>query len=149
VKLITALQEGLPTIQASMSELQQVFLNLINNALDAMEKKGGTIKLTTQAKDNLIKVSIEDDGPGIPKANLERIFDPFFTTKPMGKGTGLGLSICYGIVNKMGGEIEVKSSAGVGTLFNIRIPVTRQTDQKPSDGTERKWQDIPKGEANG
>lgn len=149
VKLITSLQEGLPTCQASMSELQQVFLNLINNALDAMEKKGGTINLTTQAKDNLIRVSIEDDGPGIPKANIERIFDPFFTTKPMGKGTGLGLSICYGIVNKMGGEIEVKSSAGVGTLFNIQIPVTRQADQNPSDGTEHKWQDIPKGGANG
>ena len=65
---------------------------------------------------------VEDDGPGIPEANLSRIFDPFFTTKPVGKGTGLGLSICYGIINKMGGKIDVQSTVGKGTRFRIWIP---------------------------
>jgi len=65
---------------------------------------------------------VEDNGPGIPEANLSRIFDPFFTTKPVGKGTGLGLSICYGIINKMGGKIDVQSTVGKGTRFRIWIP---------------------------
>ena len=124
VKLWTGLQKGLPTFQASLSEMQQVLLNLINNALDAMEKKGGTVKLTTQMQDGNIIIRIEDDGPGIPRANLGRIFDPFFTTKPVGKGTGLGLSICYGIIKKMDGDIDVNSVVGVGTTFNIRIPIS-------------------------
>jgi two-component system NtrC family sensor kinase len=70
-------------------------------------------------------VDIADTGPGIPKANLAKIFDPFFTTKPVGKGTGLGLSICYGIINKMGGEISVDSVLGEGTTFHIRFPLLR------------------------
>ena len=68
-------------------------------------------------------MEVADDGPGIPRANLARIFDPFFTTKPVGKGTGLGLSICYGIIKKMGGEIDVRSVIGIGTTLSIRIPV--------------------------
>ncbi|MDY6792627.1 MAG: ATP-binding protein [Thermodesulfobacteriota bacterium] len=123
VDLRTNFQHSLPTIQASLSEMQQVFLNLINNALDAMEKDGGAIEITSKLQDSQVIVDIADTGPGIPKSNLARIFDPFFTTKPVGKGTGLGLSICYGIINKMGGEIDVKSSVGLGTTFSIRIPV--------------------------
>jgi len=102
-----------------------VILNLINNAIDAMEKSGGTItigtKVSTIEKNHLV-ISIEDNGPGIPKDNLNRIFDPFFTTKAVGKGTGLGLSICYGIIQKMGGKIDVYSQVGVGTKFRIWIP---------------------------
>ncbi len=123
VELRTNLQNSLPAIQASMSEMQQVFLNLINNALDAMEKDGGTIETISKMEDSQVIVDIADTGPGIPRANLARIFDPFFTTKPVGKGTGLGLSICYGIIKKMGGEIDVRSSVGLGTTFSIRIPV--------------------------
>jgi two-component system, NtrC family, sensor kinase len=123
VELRTNLQNSLPAIQASLSEMQQVFLNLINNALDAMEKDGGTIEIISKSEDGLVLVDIADTGPGIPKANLARIFDPFFTTKPVGKGTGLGLSICYGIIKKMGGEIDVRSSVGLGTTFSISIPV--------------------------
>ena len=123
VELRTNLQDDLPSIQASLSEMQQVFLNLINNALDEMEKDGGTIEMISKMEDSEVIVDIADTGPGIPRANLARIFDPFFTTKPVGKGTGLGLSICYGIINKMGGEIDVRSSVGLGTTFSISIPV--------------------------
>ena len=126
VELRTNLQNDLPAIQASLSEMQQVFLNLINNALDEMEKDGGTIEMISKMEDNQVIVDIADTGPGIPRANLARIFDPFFTTKPVGKGTGLGLSICYGIINKMGGEIDVRSSVGLGTTFSIRIPVANK-----------------------
>ncbi len=121
----TNFSDEIPYIQISSTELQQVVLNLINNAIDAMEKTGGTIiiktKISTIEKNHLV-VSIEDSGPGIPKDNLDRIFDPFFTTKAVGKGTGLGLSICYGIIQKMGGKIDVHSQVGIGTKFRIWIP---------------------------
>jgi two-component system NtrC family sensor kinase len=112
-------------MKGSQSELQQVFLNLINNALDAMEKRGGTLDIKSHSEENQIVVEVADDGPGIPKANLGRIFDPFFTTKPVGKGTGLGLSICYGIVRKLGGEIDVHSMVDVGTTFRVILPLTK------------------------
>ncbi|WP_459916506.1 sensor histidine kinase [Desulfocicer niacini] len=121
----TDLGESIPYIRISPSELQQVILNLINNAIDAMEKSGGTIKISTKVSSIEIKhlvIVIEDNGPGIPRDNLARIFDPFFTTKPVGKGTGLGLSICYGIIEKMNGKIDVHSEVGVGTRFRIWIP---------------------------
>jgi two-component system NtrC family sensor kinase len=121
----TKLEDKLPFVRISPSELQQVMLNLINNAIDAMEKTGGTLTIETRKsriEHNHIAISIEDTGPGIPKENLDRIFNPFFTTKAVGKGTGLGLSICYGLVQKMGGKIEVSSQVGVGTQFRIFIP---------------------------
>ncbi|MCB2145821.1 MAG: GHKL domain-containing protein [Deltaproteobacteria bacterium] len=123
VELTTRLEPKLPAISASHSELQQVFLNLINNALDAMDKTGGTLEISARQEEGQILIGVADNGPGIPKANLARIFDPFFTTKPVGSGTGLGLSICYGIIQKMGGTIAVKSALDVGTTFEIRIPV--------------------------
>jgi two-component system NtrC family sensor kinase len=129
VTINTNLQEQLPTIKVSHTEIQQVLLNIINNALDAMEKKGGKIDITSRLDNNGIVVDIADNGPGIPQANLGRIFDPFFTTKPVGKGTGLGLSICYGIVNKWGGTIDVKSVIDVGTQFRIRIPVLTEVEE--------------------
>ncbi len=119
------LQEKLPILRISHTEIQQVFLNLMNNALDALEKRGGNVILTSMLEANEIVVSVADDGPGIPKANLARIFDPFFTTKPVGKGTGLGLSICYGIIKKMGGIIDVRSVVDAGTTFYVRLPSKR------------------------
>lgn len=133
VCLTTHLENGIPCIRVSPSEIQQVVLNIINNAIDAMEKSGGTIKIETglsKIKKNHLIISIEDDGPGIPKDNLDRIFDPFFTTKAVGKGTGLGLSICYGIIQKMGGSIEVGSQVEIGTKFRIWLPFQEETDQK-------------------
>ena len=118
----TDLDSDLPLIEASQTEMQQVFLNLINNALDAMEKKGGAIDIASRWNASHVEIDVSDNGPGIAAANLARIFDPFFTTKPVGKGTGLGLSICYGIIKKMRGEIDVRSVIDVGTKFRIRIP---------------------------
>ena len=128
VTINTVLKKDLPSLQVSETEVQQVFLNLINNALDAMDKKGGVIDVTTLMEGDHIAVQVADNGPGIPEANLARIFDPFFTTKPVGKGTGLGLSICYGIIKKMGGEIDVHSVMGVGTTFRVMIPLPNQDE---------------------
>jgi len=130
VTINTVLQKDLPPLQVSETEVQQVFLNLINNALDAMDKKGGVIDVTTLMERDHIAVQVADNGPGIPEANLARIFDPFFTTKPVGKGTGLGLSICYGIIKKMGGEIDVHSVMGVGTTFRVLIPLPKQKESE-------------------
>ncbi|WP_462324518.1 sensor histidine kinase [Desulfoplanes sp.] len=130
VEIITNLSPALPSVHISPSEMQQVFLNLINNAVDAINhKKGGTITITTRLDGEMIVTDIADTGSGIAKANLQRIFDPFFTTKAVGKGTGLGLSICYGIVKKTGGEISVNSAVGKGTVFHIRIPVSQQSKE--------------------
>ncbi|MBW2206961.1 MAG: GHKL domain-containing protein [Deltaproteobacteria bacterium] len=126
VTIETHLQENLPALDMSPAEFQQVMLNLINNALDAMEKDGGSIDITTRYVNNEFKIEVSDTGPGIHSANLPRIFDPFFTTKPVGKGTGLGLSICYGIIKKMGGEIEVQSEVDVGTRFFVHIPYEKK-----------------------
>jgi len=126
VEIRTDFQENLPSLRVSTSELQQVFFNLINNAIDAMDRDGGTLTISLHRSENNLVIKVSDTGKGIPEANLDRIFDPFFTTKPVGKGTGLGLSICYGIMEKMGGKVEVESAVGSGTTFTITIPF--QTD---------------------
>ena len=123
VQIVKKLQEDLPKISISPSELQQVLLNLMNNSLDAFDSRGGTIDIATSLGQNNVLIEIADNGPGIAKENLNRVFEPFFTTKPVGKGTGLGLSICYGIVKNMGGEITVASEQGKGTAFQIVIPL--------------------------
>jgi len=106
------------------SQVQQVFLNIINNAIDAIGKDGEiTITTGTTRKNNEISVEISDNGPGMPKDVLQKIFDPFFTTKEVGKGTGLGLSISYSIIEKLGGRILVASEEGKGTTFTIYLPV--------------------------
>jgi len=126
VKIVTDLDPELPLVHISSSEMQQVVMNLINNSLDAIDGRGGTVQVRTMQRDNYVVVEVADDGPGIPEAYLPRIFDPFFTTKPVGKGTGLGLSICYGIVTKMGGKITVNSAIEIGTTFRIQIPLPGQ-----------------------
>jgi two-component system NtrC family sensor kinase len=123
ISVNTHLDENLPDIYGSKTEIQQILLNLINNALYALEKVGGEVVISTRMEDNRVLVIVEDNGPGIPEANLDRIFDPFFTTKPVGKGSGLGLSICFGIIEKMGGEIDVHSVIDQGTRFEIRLPL--------------------------
>ena len=112
---------GLPRIQAYASELNQVWTNLIDNAIDAMEGKGQII-LRTYLKEGSIVVEVEDNGPGIPDELQSRLFNPFFTTKPVGKGTGLGLNISYNIVHKHGGDIKVFSKPGA-TCFQVWLPV--------------------------
>jgi len=122
VHIETELSPNLPSIHASPSELQQVLLNLVNNAIDAIERPGGTVTVATKMVGEEVVLEVRDTGKGIPEANLGRIFDPFFTTKPVGQGTGLGLPICYGIVEKMGGRITVESEIEKGTIFTVFIP---------------------------
>jgi len=117
-------EENLPQTTSDSAQLQQVFLNIFNNAIDAIGKDG-EIKVKTYhiAQNNNLAVEISDNGPGIPKEMLDKIFDPFYTTKEIGKGTGLGLSISYTIIDKLGGRMLVASEVGKGTTFSIYLPV--------------------------
>jgi len=115
---------SLPPIAGSASELREVFTNLINNAIDAMPQ-GGKVKIKTLKNNSHISVMLEDTGIGIPKAIRDRIFDPFFTTKGP-QSTGLGMSVSYGIINRHGGTIKMKSVEGKGTSFAIQLPLSRE-----------------------
>ncbi len=136
VEIRVHLQEQLPPMRMSPTEVQQVLLNLINNALYAMDGRGGVIDVYTRRKEENVVIEVSDTGPGIPESNLARIFDPFFTTKPVGKGSGLGLSICYGIIKKMDGDIDVRSVVGEGTTFTVRIPIKPDRTDTPGPRTE-------------
>ncbi|RYZ80854.1 MAG: two-component sensor histidine kinase, partial [Proteobacteria bacterium] len=125
---IHKLYEPVPRISCYASQINQVFMNILSNALQAIDGTG-QIWISTQAirdpsdKHGKVQVSIQDSGKGMKADVLEKIFDPFFTTKGVGQGTGLGLSISYGIIQSHGGEITVRSEVGVGTEFMILIPV--------------------------
>ena len=114
--------EPIPFLQVNPDQIQQVFLNLALNAIDAMPE-GGRFNVSIHRADPWVEIRFSDTGDGIDEAVLDRIFDPFFTTKPLGKGTGLGLSICYGIIRDHNGQITVKSKKGIGTTFEIRLPL--------------------------
>jgi two-component system NtrC family sensor kinase len=125
IHILTFYDEMLPKITTDQNQLQQVFLNIIDNAIDAIGK-AGTMSIKTYFQSDPRKqvvVDISDTGPGIPQEIRGRIFDPFFTTKKANEGTGLGLSITYSIVEKLGGQISVKSGSGRGTTFTIALPV--------------------------
>ena len=113
----------LPLIKAKPEEIQQIFLNIIRNGVQAMEGKG-QLTIASSRVDGNIVTRISDTGPGIPKEYLSKVFDPFFTTKEQGKGTGLGLNIVHRLVEKYGGQIEVTSQLNVGTTFTITFPVS-------------------------
>ena len=119
--------EDTPRVYGDPSQLQQVLLNLCNNAIDAIITRHGSAGgfLYVEAgpdADNMIRIKVADNGCGIDEENLQKVFSPFFTTKPVGEGTGLGLSICYGIIAGMGGKMEVSSKPGEGTIFYVRLP---------------------------
>jgi two-component system NtrC family sensor kinase len=127
VELVEHYEEDLPVVVGDPHQLQQVFLNILNNAYDAIQetRRPGKIEIVTTQRANELEVLIRDNGPGILQP--ERIFDPFFTTKEVGKGTGLGLSICYGIVRAHRGEITARNNQdGVGCTFIVRLPVVGQ-----------------------
>jgi two-component system NtrC family sensor kinase len=115
------LDEDLPMIPSDQGQLQQVFLNILNNALDAVGEGGRVVVRSWIRNHEGVAVSFEDNGSGMSKETLEHIFDPFYTTKGT-YGTGLGLSITYGIVEKLEGSIEVESEQGVGTTFKVCLP---------------------------
>ena len=147
VQIITDLDPELPSVWASPSELQQVLLNLMNNAVDAMDQEGGQVTVRSLVRDGRVNLEVSDTGQGIPESYLPRIFDPFFTTKPVGKGTGLGLSICYGIIHKLGGDIQVRSEVQKGTTFTVRMP-PRHDRESQAPAAETQDESIPGAPGN-
>src|SRR5215813_10252938 len=125
IRLETALGHGLPSLMVDRHMIEQVLMNLILNAVQAM-KNGGVLTIRTAVVEGVCRVDVSDTGSGIPPAVLPRIFDPFFTTKNEGEGTGLGLSVSLGIVERHGGKILVESEVGKGTTFTLCLPVSRE-----------------------
>ena len=130
-----------PLLRADPSQLQQVLLNLLNNAIDAITERHGSEggELSVQAgpaAGGRVRISVTDNGAGISPDNLKKIFTPFFTTKPPGKGTGLGLYVCYGIIEGMGGTMEVESQRGVGTTFIVHLPASGAAEANASLGPQ-------------
>jgi two-component system NtrC family sensor kinase len=130
IKVNLQLDPNLPLVEGDEHQLQQVLLNIVNNARQAMgqERTDSWIKIVTEVAGPNIRILLHDNGPGIPPENLPRIFDPFFTTKEVGKGTGLGLSICYGIIKEHGGSITPLNRGGEGATFIIELPVLHGTN---------------------
>ncbi|MCA9976535.1 MAG: GAF domain-containing protein, partial [Anaerolineales bacterium] len=153
VEVVTHFDPNLPLIMADQHQLQQVFVNLLSNALQAMEtQQSGRIEIKTTlgrsqflqdtGSPTVVRITFRDNGSGIPEALQTRIFDPFFTTKEFGKGTGLGLSVCHGIISEHGGHIWVKSTVGKGAKFFIELPIYQgetavsATDEQPEEPAE-------------
>ncbi|MEQ8224049.1 MAG: ATP-binding protein [Candidatus Eremiobacterota bacterium] len=130
IEIIRNFEENLPFVYADENQIQQVILNIINNAVDAILsfKDEGTIKIAVSRDRDKINLIFSDDGPGIDPRHINKVFDPFYTTKEVGKGTGLGLSISYGIIKEHNGDISVQSEFGKGTEFRISLPVSGLTD---------------------
>lgn len=125
---ITVLSDQPSRIAGNTGEMEQVFLNLIINALQAMPEKGGRLNIEIDRIDEQVVIRLQDSGEGIPEENLPRVFDPFFTTREESGGTGLGLSIIFGIVEKHAGRIEVDSEVGQGTTFTLRFPAAPESN---------------------
>jgi two-component system NtrC family sensor kinase len=137
IEIVLQLDPALPTIQADPLQLQQVFINLMTNAAEAMEAKDkGTLTITTREAPygQGVEVAITDSGVGVSEENKAKLFTPFFTTKPVGKGTGLGLAIVYGIVKMHRGQIQAESEEGKGTTFTITLPLRMPAVPEPVEG---------------
>jgi len=132
-KNITVVRQfgDVPAVDCAPAQINQVLLNLITNAAQAIEHAQGRITLRTHAVGHYLLIAVEDNGKGIAPENLERIFDPFFTTKPIGQGTGLGLSICFQIVEQHRGRIRVASTPGSGTRFLVALPTATAPESTP------------------
>jgi signal transduction histidine kinase len=149
IEVTTQLDPNLPVVFADAHQIQQVLLNVINNARQAVEEHTprGSIKLVTEAAEANVRIIIHDNGPGIPEENMRRIFDPFFTTKAVGKGTGLGLSLCYGIIREHGGTITPLNRHGEGATFIIELPIMEISNDpaETSAGAETAAPDLEEG----
>ncbi len=135
VQVSEDLDPDLPPTLADPDQIQQVFLNIINNADYAMAEAHGRGKLHVQSetRGDVIRVTLTDDGPGIPDEDLPHIFDPFFTSRGNGKGTGLGLTVCYGLVEAHGGSIDARSKLGEGTSIEVEIPIVTSENESASE----------------
>jgi len=130
IHVTTIIAPNVPAIETDRGKLQQILLNLINNAFQAIEANGCLDILVSHLPPKKISIEIKDTGCGIPEENLKRIHEPFFSTKKEKMGTGLGLSITYGLVKKLQGTIRVESSEGIGTIFTVTLPVKMQKEEK-------------------
>jgi two-component system NtrC family sensor kinase len=135
VKIEKKVTPGIPKLMIDIGQIQQVFINILLNAIEAMPE-GGTLTVSSQMEDRMAAVRFADTGVGIPQENLPKILDPFFTTKEQGRGTGLGLSVSYGIVERHRGKLEVKSKVGKGTTFTVRLPITEAAPETAQEGKE-------------
>jgi signal transduction histidine kinase len=136
-RLEVSVPGSLPRVLAHDLELRQVFVNLLANAADALPERGpgNLVRVTARAEPDAVVVVVEDSGRGIPPDVLPRIFDPFVTTKDVGQGVGLGLSVCHGIVQSVGGRIDVETEVGKGTRFRVTLPVARPDGEARDDRT--------------
>jgi len=139
VELVLELDPAIPSIMADHNRLEQVFINLVTNAVDAMDEKQGRpeygnseklLKIKSFAENGVVSVTVSDNGIGMSNEVIGKLFEPFFTTKDVGKGTGLGVSISYGIVKDYEGTIEINSKIGEGTTFKVKFPAVRQIEEK-------------------
>jgi two-component system NtrC family sensor kinase len=130
VRIVKNLNPQVPLVLLDANQIQQVFMNILLNAADAMPA-GGTLTITSNPEDSFVQVRFTDTGIGIPEKNLNRIFDPFFTTKADKKGTGLGLAVSYGIIDRHRGQIDVQSEEGKGTTFTIKLPLQASEEISP------------------
>jgi signal transduction histidine kinase len=136
-KVLTDLDPNLPDLVGSEDQLQQVFMNLVSNAAEAMEAKGGgQLKIETKYSlgEDKLQIDFKDTGIGIPEKDISQLFEPFFTTKKRGKGVGLGLSVAYGIIQEHGGSIYVISKEGQGTTFQVKFPLKRASEKLDPHG---------------
>jgi signal transduction histidine kinase len=129
IKAVRSLSLDLPTITADPGQMTQVLVNVVVNAIQAMPN-GGKLMIQTKASDKFVFIIIEDTGVGMSEKVMRQIFLPFFTTKDVGQGTGLGLAVVHGIVTSHGGFINVNSKAGLGTRFEIQLPIKESQDMK-------------------
>jgi signal transduction histidine kinase len=125
------IETPLPSIMGNRGRLQQVLMNLLLNAVDAMPE-GGTIAVRASASAGRVRLTVSDTGVGIPAEHLEKIYDPFFTTKPRGQGTGLGLSVSYGIIKEHAGTLTAESAPGEGSRFIVSLPISDRQARRVS-----------------
>ena len=138
IEIIRRMEPSLGSIQSDPYQLRQVFLNLLTNAVHAI-KSTGTITIAIKDAGDSRMITISDTGGGIPRENLDKIFEPFFSTKPPGEGTGLGLFVTRGIIEKLGGTIEVESKVGLGTSFCIRLPKHLKNTDDVGEKDDQNW----------
>jgi two-component system NtrC family sensor kinase len=134
IKINKEFKAGIPMLFVDGDQIQQVFMNILLNAADAMSENGGTLTIKTTFNNGIAEICFIDTGHGIAKDHLPKLFDPFFTTKQTGKGTGLGLAISYGIIQSHNGDIEAESEVGKGSTFRIRLPVESGTQTAEDRG---------------